>query len=112
MERQRARFPGRLRARRLRGGTRGQARGQGVLFVAFLGYAVPNFVLAILLLLVFSYTLHWLPSAGSASLLHYVMPTVALAAYFIAALTRSGMLMVSASGTSIVRIAEPWNGLW
>lgn len=67
---------------------RGQARGQGVLFVAFLGYAVPNFVLAILLLLIFSYTLHWLPSAGSATLLHYVMPTVALAAYFVAALTR------------------------
>ncbi|MGX1789674.1 ABC transporter permease [Bosea sp. NPDC055332] len=67
---------------------RGQARGQGVLFVAFLGYAVPNFVLAILLLLIFSYTLHWLPSAGSATLLHYAMPTVALAAYFVAALTR------------------------
>lgn len=59
-----------------------------MLFVAFLGYAVPNFVLAILLLLVFSYTLHWLPSAGSATALHYLMPTVALAAYFIAALTR------------------------
>ena len=67
---------------------RGQGRGQGVLLVAFLGYAIPNFVLAILLLLVFSYTLHWLPSAGSGSLLHYVMPTLALSAYFIAALTR------------------------
>ncbi|CAH1678503.1 Glutathione transport system permease protein GsiC [Hyphomicrobiales bacterium] len=67
---------------------RGQARGQSVLFIAFLGYAIPNFVLAILLLLIFSYTLHWLPSAGSATLWHYLMPTVALAAYFIAALTR------------------------
>jgi peptide/nickel transport system permease protein len=76
---------------------RGQARGGGVLFAAFLGYAVPNFVLAILLLLVFSYTLHWLPSAGSGTLLHYIMPTVALSAYFVASLvryTRNAMLDV------------------
>ncbi len=76
---------------------RGQARGSGLLFIAFLGYAIPNFVLAILLLLVFSYTLHWLPSAGSASLAHYLMPTVALSAYFVAALaryTRNAMLDV------------------
>lgn len=76
---------------------RGQPRGAGILFAAFLGYAIPNFVLAILLLLVFSYSLHWLPSAGSATALHYVMPTVALSAYFVAALvryTRNAMLDV------------------
>jgi peptide/nickel transport system permease protein len=76
---------------------RGQPGGGGVLFAAFLGYAIPNFVLAILLLLVFSYTLHWLPSAGSGTLLHYVMPTIALSAYFVAALvryTRNAMLDV------------------
>jgi len=76
---------------------RGTARGSSVLFIAFLGYAIPNFVLAILLLLIFSYTLHWLPSAGSGSLAHYVMPTIALSAYFVAALvryTRNAMLDV------------------
>jgi peptide/nickel transport system permease protein len=76
---------------------RGEARGGGVLFAAFLGYAIPNFVLAILLLLVFSYTLHWLPSAGSGTIWHYVMPTLALSAYFVAALvryTRNAMLDV------------------
>lgn len=76
---------------------RGQTRGGTVLFAAFLGYAVPNFVLAILLLLVFSYTLHWLPSAGSATPAHYIMPTIALSAYFVAALvryTRNAMLDV------------------
>ena len=41
--------------------------GNAVLLVAFLGYAIPNFVLAILLLLAFSFTLHWLPSSGSPS---------------------------------------------
>ena len=76
---------------------RRRALGSLVLFAAFLGYAIPNFVLAILLLLVFSYTLHWLPSAGAASWLHYIMPTVTLSAYFVAALvryTRNAMLDV------------------
>ncbi len=76
---------------------RGRALGSAVLLVAFLGYAIPNFVFAILLLLVFSFLLHWLPSAGSATPLHYIMPTLALSAYFVAALvryTRNAMLDV------------------
>jgi peptide/nickel transport system permease protein len=71
--------------------------GSAVLLVAFLGYAIPNFVLAILLILTFSFTLNWLPSAGSATLAHYVMPTFALSAYFVASLvryTRNSMLDV------------------
>ena len=71
--------------------------GNALLLVAFLGYAVPNFVLAILLLLVFSFSLNWLPSAGSATLAHYIMPTLALSAYFVASLvryTRNSMLDV------------------
>ncbi len=71
--------------------------GSAVLLLAFLGYAIPNFVLAILLLLLFSFWLHVLPSAGSATPLHYIMPTMALSAYFIAALvryTRNAMLDV------------------
>lgn len=76
---------------------RGRALGSAVLLVAFLGYAIPNFVFAILLLLVFSFLLNWLPSAGSATPLHYIMPTLALSAYFVAALvryTRNAMLDV------------------
>ncbi len=76
---------------------RKSALGNAMLLVAFLGYAIPNFVLAILLLLVFSFTLNWLPSAGSATLAHYVMPTLALSAYFVASLvryTRNSMLDV------------------
>jgi peptide/nickel transport system permease protein len=76
---------------------RKSALGNALLLVAFLGYAIPNFVLAILMLLLFSFTLNWLPSAGSATLAHYVMPTLALAAYFVASLvryTRNSMLDV------------------
>lgn len=67
---------------------RNSLRGTVLLVAAFLGYAIPNFVLAILLILVFSFTLNWLPSTGSATLAHYVMPTLALSAYFVASLTR------------------------
>ncbi len=76
---------------------RKSAAGTAVLLVAFLGYAIPNFVLAILLILVFSFALHWLPSSGSMTPLHYIMPTIALSAYFVAALiryTRNAMLDV------------------
>ena len=67
---------------------RKRARGSLILGFAFLGYAIPNFVLAIMLLLVFSATLKWLPSAGHETAWHYVMPTLALASFFIASLTR------------------------
>ena len=80
---------------------RKSALGNAMLFTAFLGYAIPNFVLAILMLLLFSFTLNWLPSAGSATLAHYVMPTLALSAYFVAALvryTRNAMLDVLVAG--------------
>jgi len=71
--------------------------GNTLLLFAFLGYAIPNFVLAILLLLIFSFTLNWLPSTGSATLWHYVMPVGALSAAFVASLiryTRNSMLDV------------------
>lgn len=62
--------------------------GSAIMAVAFLGYAIPNFVLAILLLLVFSFTLNWLPSTGHGTPAHYVMPVLALSAFYIAGLTR------------------------
>lgn len=62
--------------------------GSGIMTLAFLGYAVPNFILAIFLLLVFSFWLGWLPSTGNATFAHYVMPVFALSAFYIAGLTR------------------------
>ncbi len=73
------------------------ALGNAVLFLSFLGYAIPNFVLAILLLLTFSYTLQWLPSSGSETAWHFVMPVLSLSAFFLASLvryTRNAMLDV------------------
>ncbi len=55
---------------------------------AFFGYAIPNFVLAILMLLVFSFWLGWLPSTGNSTWLHFVMPVTALSTFYIAGMTR------------------------
>lgn len=65
--------------------------------LAFLGYAVPNFVLATFLVLVLAYWLNWLPVVGNGSALHFVMPVTVLSAGLIAALsrfTRNAMLDV------------------
>ena len=86
---------------------RGRTRGAAVMAAAFLGYAIPNFVLAILLLLLFSYALHWLPSAGSATAWHYLMPTAALSAYFVASLARyTRDAMLEALSQDYIRTAQ------
>lgn len=71
--------------------------GSAVMGAAFLGYATPNFVLAIVMILVFSFRLHWLPSSGNATLWNFVMPAVVLAAPMLAEIirfTRNAMLDV------------------
>jgi glutathione transport system permease protein len=68
-----------------------------VMGVAFFGYAVPHFIIAILLILLFSFYLHWLPSTGSQTIWHYVLPTITLAAHRMASIaryTRSSLLDV------------------
>ncbi|WP_187968504.1 ABC transporter permease [Aquibium microcysteis] len=62
--------------------------GSTVMTIAFIGYAVPNFVLAVFMVLVFAFTLNWLPVVGNATPWHFIMPTITLAAGLIAALTR------------------------
>ena len=76
---------------------RNTAVGQGAMAIAFLGYAVPDFVVAIGLILIFSYTLGWLPSMGDATPAHLIMPIVTLSIGRIAEIsrfTRSSMLDV------------------
>lgn len=62
--------------------------GSAVMGIAFLGYAIPDFVLAVFLVLVFAYWLNWLPVMGNATSAHFLMPTVVLSSALIAALTR------------------------
>ncbi|MFB9949027.1 ABC transporter permease [Rhizobium puerariae] len=76
---------------------RGKAIGSAIMGFAFFGYATPNFVLAIVMILVFSLKLHWLPSSGSMTLVHFLMPAVVLSALMMAEIirfTRNSMLEV------------------
>ena len=65
--------------------------------VALLGQAMPTFWLGIMLILVFSVRLNWLPSSGRGDLQHLILPAVTLGLFTtarITRLTRSGMLEV------------------
>jgi len=65
--------------------------------VALFGLAVPGFWLGLVLILVFSVWLHWLPTSGTGGIEHLIMPALALGWYFAASLlrlTRSSMLEV------------------
>ena len=62
---------------------------------AVLGQAVPGFWLGLMLIYLFSVRLGWLPTGGTGTPAHYVMPCVVLAAFYaarMARLTRSSVL--------------------
>jgi len=67
------------------------------LATAVVGQALPNFFFALLLVMLFSISLRWLPVSGSDSWRHFVMPTIALGYYVAPAfmrLVRAGMVEV------------------
>jgi peptide/nickel transport system permease protein len=57
-------------------------------FVALIGQAAPNFWLGLILIIVFAVKIPVLPTGGSGSLKHLVLPAVTLGAFSAAALTR------------------------
>lgn len=67
---------------------RGRPEARAAMGVAFLGYAVPHFIIAIVLILVFGYHLNWLPSTGAKTPAHYVLPAITLSLPLIAATAR------------------------
>ena len=72
-----------------------------------LGLSLPPFWVGLVLILVFSVYLGWLPSSGAGTPLHLIMPAFALGWYFAAAhmrLTRSSMLEVL--GSEYVKLAR------
>ncbi len=65
--------------------------------IALLGLSIPGFWLGLILILVFSVWLEWLPTSGQGDWRHLIMPALALGWYFAASLlrlTRSSMLEV------------------
>jgi len=74
---------------------------------ALLGLSLPSFWVGLVLILFFSVYLGWLPSSGSGTAAHLVMPSFALGWYFAAAhmrLTRSSMLEVL--GSEYIKLAR------
>jgi ABC-type dipeptide/oligopeptide/nickel transport system permease component len=66
-----------------------------VMFTATAGYAIPNFVLALILILVFGLDLRWLPLGGWGGFSHVPLPAIALGlpwAGLVARMTRASML--------------------
>ncbi|SFL33508.1 ABC transporter permease [Methylobacterium pseudosasicola] len=84
-----------------------------VMIAAVAGFTVPSFVLGLVLVLIFSVQLGWLPSGGQESWRHAVLPVLTLGiggAAILARFTRSAMLEVL--GQPYIRTASakgvPW----
>lgn len=56
--------------------------------ISLLGQAVPVFWLALMMIILFSLNLRWLPSSGYGTFQQLIMPSVALGAYYLSAITR------------------------
>jgi peptide/nickel transport system permease protein len=76
---------------------RGRPLDRIMMLFCSLGYSLPNFVLGVTLIFIFAVALRWLPSSGSATPAHLVMPVATLGfagAAVIARFTRSAVLDV------------------
>ena len=77
------------------------------MLIATIGQATPVYWLGIMMILLFSVKLHWLPSSGRGGLANFIMPAIALGAPLMAIVTRmvrSGMLDIL--GEDYVRTAR------
>ena len=84
-----------------------------IMGVSVFGFTVPSFVLGLLLALLFAVQFRLLPSGGSSTLAHYVLPVLTLGlsgAAVIARYTRSAMIEVM--GQPYVRTASAKGVLW
>ncbi|MCR4265256.1 ABC transporter permease [Nitratireductor sp. ZSWI3] len=77
------------------------------LFLSVMGQAMPSFWFGLVLIVIFSIRLGWLPPSGTAGWQNFVMPTIVLGYYAMPAimrLTRAGMLEVL--GADYIRTAR------
>jgi peptide/nickel transport system permease protein len=70
------------------------------LLLSVAGQAMPSFWFGLILVVIFSIKLRWLPASGSQTWAHFILPTIVLGYYAMPAimrLTRAGMLEVLSS---------------
>ncbi|MGQ7551451.1 ABC transporter permease subunit, partial [Streptococcus suis] len=68
-----------------------------VMMTAIIGFTLPNFVLGLVLVLIFSVTLKWLPSGGSDTWMHAILPVLTMSiagAAILARFARSAMIEI------------------
>lgn len=81
--------------------------GSAIMALAFVGYAVPNFVIAIFMVLLFAFSWNLLPVVGNGTWAHFIMPTIAMSGVLIAALTRfTRNAMLDVLGQDFMRTAR------
>ena len=88
-----------------------------LMFLTVLGISIPNYVLALLLMLVCGVTLKWFPVVGVGSWKHYILPVTAMTVYPLAqisklvkssyseAMHQDYVIMAKAKGISKTRIS-------
>ncbi len=85
----------------------GKWQDMAIMAVATIGVTIPSFVIASVLIYVFSFRLNWLPTYGVDTWKGYILPVVALGGYsisYIARLMRSSLLEVM--GQDYIRTAR------
>jgi peptide/nickel transport system permease protein len=86
---------------------------RGVILLAVLGFTIPSFVMGLLLVLVFSVILGWLPSGGQDTWVHGILPTLTLSIGGIGILARfSRSAMIEVIGQPYIRTASAKGLAW
>ncbi|MDR0254020.1 MAG: ABC transporter permease [Brucellaceae bacterium] len=84
-----------------------------VMLTAIIGFTLPNFVLGLVLVLIFSVTLKWLPSGGSDTWMHAILPVLTMSiagAAILARFARSAMIEIL--GQPYIRTASAKGVRW
>jgi peptide/nickel transport system permease protein len=79
---------------------------RGVILISILGFTIPSFVLALVLVLIFAVTLGWLPSGGQDTIWHAILPIATLSVGGIGVMARfSRSAMIEVLGQPYIRTA-------
>ncbi len=84
-----------------------------VMALSVIGFTVPTFVLGLVLSLIFAVRLHWLPSTGSGTWQHAILPVITLGVAGAATIARfSRSAMVEVLGQPYIRTASAKGLIW